>query len=148
MGNFRRLVKRVLIAVDPRDAEQQHAAAVEDRSVRMHPGEYGMATVWATMRADAAASLMAAIDAHARALTDDDRTISQKRADVLADLGVLALNSTSTTWQGRRPAVNVSVALSTLLGADEQPGELDGYGSIPASLARPSPSIRAAPGGG
>jgi hypothetical protein len=69
-------------------------------------------------------------------MADDDRTVSQKRSDVLADLGVLALNETSTTWQGQRPAVGVTVALSTLLGIDEQPGELDGYGCIPASLAR------------
>jgi hypothetical protein len=32
--------------------------------------------------------------------------------------------------------VQVIVALSTLLGVDEQPGELDGYGPIPAGLAR------------
>jgi hypothetical protein len=32
--------------------------------------------------------------------------------------------------------VNVTVALSTLLGLDEQPGELDGHGPIPAALAR------------
>ncbi len=37
---------------------------------------------------------------------------------------------------GLRPAVNVSVGLSTLLGLDEQPGQLDGYGDIPAELAR------------
>lgn len=37
---------------------------------------------------------------------------------------------------GLRPSIQVSVALSTLLGLDEQPGELDGYGDIPAELAR------------
>jgi hypothetical protein len=40
------------------------------------------------------------------------------------------------TQHGRRPAVQVSVALSTLLGLDEQPGDLAGYGPIPASIAR------------
>jgi hypothetical protein len=30
-------------------------------------------------------------------------------------------------WQGRHPQVEVMVALSTLLGIDEQPGELAGY---------------------
>jgi hypothetical protein len=34
-----------------------------------------------------------------------------------------------------RPTVNVTVALSTLLGLDAQPGELDGYGPIPAEPA-------------
>jgi hypothetical protein len=32
--------------------------------------------------------------------------------------------------------VNVCIALSTLLCLDQQPGELDGYGPIPASMAR------------
>jgi 5-methylcytosine-specific restriction endonuclease McrA len=35
-----------------------------------------------------------------------------------------------------RPSVQVTVALSTLLGLDEQPGDLDGSGPIPATLAR------------
>jgi len=35
-----------------------------------------------------------------------------------------------------RPGIGVTVALSTLLGVDEQPGELAGHGPIPASLAR------------
>jgi hypothetical protein len=41
-----------------------------------------------------------------------------------------------TSEQGRRPAVHVTVALSTLLGLDDQPGELDGYGPIAAGHAR------------
>jgi hypothetical protein len=39
-------------------------------------------------------------------------------------------------YHGLRPQIQVSVALSTLLGMDEQPGELDGHGPIPADLAR------------
>ncbi len=35
-----------------------------------------------------------------------------------------------------RPAVQLTVAASTLLGLDEQPGELAGYGPIPAQMAR------------
>jgi hypothetical protein len=35
-----------------------------------------------------------------------------------------------------KPVVQVTVGLSTLIGADDQPGELAGYGPIPASLAR------------
>ena len=35
-----------------------------------------------------------------------------------------------------RPTIQVSVALSTLLGLDEQPGELAGSGPIPAAVAR------------
>jgi hypothetical protein len=37
---------------------------------------------------------------------------------------------------GRAAAVNVTVPLSTLLGVDQRPGELEGYGPITAQAAR------------
>ena len=43
---------------------------------------------------------------------------------------------TVATRHGRAPSVQVSVALSTLLDRDDQPGELHGYGPIPAEVAR------------
>lgn len=146
VGEFRRTVKRALLALDPRTQQKKHEAAHADRRVRVFPDEDGMAVVWASLRADTAQGLWAALDAHAHALpTDgDDRTMDQKRADVLADLATLALNNAPGTRQGQRPAVQVSVALSTLLELDDQPGELAGYGPIPAELAR---AIAADPSG-
>ncbi len=41
-----------------------------------------------------------------------------------------------TRRHGARPAVQLTVAASTLLGLDEQPAELAGYGPIPAAMAR------------
>lgn len=65
------------------------------------------------------------------------RTADQRRADALAALAAQSLlDPTLPTWQGRRPAVQVTVAATTLLGLDEQPRELDGYGPIPADMAR------------
>ncbi len=143
IGVFRQTVKRALLAIDPRRSEDKHRDALGQRRVRLFAGEDGMATIWAYLRADAAAGLWTTIDAAAHALPADhadrsgvERSMDQKRADVLAELGTLALNNTASTWQGQRPAVQVSVALSTLLDLDEQPGELDGYGPIPASMAR------------
>lgn len=40
------------------------------------------------------------------------------------------------TAQGRAPAIEVRVGLQTLLGLDDEPGDLAGYGPIPAGLAR------------
>jgi hypothetical protein len=37
---------------------------------------------------------------------------------------------------GQRPCVQVTVAASTLMGLDQQPAELDGYGPITAAMAR------------
>lgn len=136
VGVFRQRVKRAVLALDPRSAEQQHRDAVAERRVSLRSDEHGMAGVYAYLRADDAMRLMTSIDAHAAGLPDDGRSADQKRADVLADIAALALNNAGTTWQGRRPAVQVCVALSTLFGIDEQPGELDGYGPVPAALAR------------
>jgi hypothetical protein len=66
-----------------------------------------------------------------------DRTADQRRAHALVDLCLRrAGDGEQTMQQGRKPSVQVSAALSTLLGLDEQPGDLDGYGPIPAELAR------------
>ena len=81
----------------------------------------------------------------------DPRTMAQRRADALVDLatctlhghpdphtggGPVDLDTTGVPlWQGRRPTVQVTVALSTLLGLDHQPAELAGHGPIPAALA-------------
>ena len=37
---------------------------------------------------------------------------------------------------GERPAIQVTIAASTLMGLDDQPGDLDGYGPITAAMAR------------
>jgi 5-methylcytosine-specific restriction endonuclease McrA len=37
---------------------------------------------------------------------------------------------------GQRPAISVTVSLSTLLGCDDQPAHLDGYGPITAAMVR------------
>jgi hypothetical protein len=136
IGEFRSLVKRTVARLDPKRAEDKHQDAFRRRRVSMRPDEHGMAGVFAYLRADQACALMTSLDAHAAALPSDARTADQKRADVLADLAGASLNSANVKWQGRRPAIQVSVALSTLLGADDQPGQLDGYGAIPASMAR------------
>lgn len=136
IGEFRGTVKRASLRLDPRRAEQKHKDAFAQRRISARADSDGMTGVYAYLRADHAAALMTGIDAHAGALPDDGRTADQKRADVFADLGAAMLNTANVTWQGRRPAVQVSVALSTLLDWDEQPGELAGYGPICASLAR------------
>jgi len=61
----------------------------------------------------------------------------QRRADALVDVFARALADPSLPEQhGQRPAISVTVQLSTLPGCDEQPADLDGYGPIAAALAR------------
>jgi hypothetical protein len=71
----------------------------------------------------------------------DARTLDQRRADVLADLGWSGLEAGQHSGDlprqhGRPVQVQVAVAATTLLGLDEAPGELAGYGPITAQVTR------------
>jgi hypothetical protein len=48
----------------------------------------------------------------------------------------LKASGTVITRHNRRPTINVTVDLPTVLGLAENPGQLAGYGPIPASIAR------------
>ena len=138
VGRFRTAVAEALLAIDPAPAEQRRQRAVADRCVRVRPAGDGMASLWALLPAEDAAALDAAVNALASVTSaGDPRTVDQRRADALVDLGVAALHDPALPRaQGLRPHVQVTISLSTLLGLDEHPAELDGHGAIPAELAR------------
>jgi Domain of unknown function (DUF222) len=108
----------------------------------------GMGEVVADLTADGMALVRAMLDAAATGMKtadpDDGRTMDQRRADALVDLARRSLATgrlggdgiALSTAQGRRPHIQVTVPLSTLIGIDDHPGELTGYGPIPASVAR------------
>src|SRR5215471_10923763 len=61
----------------------------------------------------------------------------QRRADALVDVFAWALADPSLPEQhGKRPAIHVTVQLSTLPGCDNQPAHLDRHGPITADMAR------------
>ena len=63
--------------------------------------------------------------------------IDAHRFDALITLAAGALSDGALpTRHGRRPAIAITVALSTLLGLDEHPAQLAGYGPITAGAAR------------
>jgi len=66
------------------------------------------------------------------------RSMDMKRADALTSIATWSLQqSTVDVKLHRRPVtVNVTIDLPTLLGLAENPGQLAGYGPIPASVAR------------
>lgn len=71
--------------------------------------------------------------------TDFDRDMRRADAFVFAMRAAdAALKSTGTviTRHNRRPTINVTIDLPTALGLAENPGQLAGYGAIPASIAR------------
>ena len=63
--------------------------------------------------------------------------MDQKRADLLVDAVLSGLPVDGLpVLQGRRPSINVVVSADTLLGLDDQPAHLTGYGPITAETAR------------
>jgi len=147
---LRQAVKRALHRQVPATMEQRREDAASTRRVQITPAADGMAWLEAYLPAEDAAVVGAAIEAAAaamrRATPDDERTMGQRRADALAQMGWIALSTGhlggDTRGQRlddrhRRPvAVEVTVAASPLIGLDDNPGQLAGYGPIPASVAR------------
>ena len=143
LAEFKRSVRRAVHALDPARVEEQRAQAMTERRVCVSPREDGMTELWALLPADGAAAVLTAIDTLASITSaTDPRTADQRRADALVDLGIAALHDPHLPKaQGMRPAIQVTVAASTLLGLDEQPGELAGHGPIPA-IGGPPPGRR------
>ena len=128
-------------------------------------GTDGGATLWASGPADGLAGAMAALDASARWYRGqgDPRTVDQLRHDLLVtacttgrldaphDLVTTALRQALSSPDGTAPTaagvalaprpdvpvhVNVTITLQTLLGLNDHPAALAGYGPIPAQMAR------------
>jgi Domain of unknown function (DUF222) len=150
LGQHRRAVETAILAADPTSADQRHTRAAAGRRVSFYPLEDGMGQLTAELTADGLAQVRAVLDAAAASLKQapgETRSMDQLRADALVELAHASL---STGWlgglpgrgirlgtaQGRRPHIHVTVPYSTLIGLDEHPGELTGYGPIPAPIAR------------
>ena len=76
--------------------------------------------------------------AFANEYAPDLRTMDMKRADALSEIaGIAAALSEDEAKSHRRSvSVNVTIDLPTLLGLNENPGQLAGYGALPAQIMR------------
>ncbi|PFG41260.1 uncharacterized protein DUF222 [Georgenia soli] len=136
-----------------RAAQRAGVAAARRRHVREHAGRRvvveaageSMSWVSAYLRADHAEAVRAVVDALADGskAPGETRTLDQRRADAFADVfttmlerGTGPAGSPLPRRHGQRAHVQVTVASGTLLGLDEEPAVLGGYGPIPAWLAR------------
>ncbi|SDI75723.1 protein of unknown function [Frankineae bacterium MT45] len=136
---FARSVKRAVIKHNHVSVERQHRDAVAKRVVEHTPRPDGMAEIWALLPAEDAAAVMTTVRAlAAHRCAGETRTADQRRADAFTRVFVDALNSPGVvpTQHGTRPTVQVTIAVTTLLGLNDLPGELDGHGPVPAAVAR------------
>ena len=98
---------------------------------------YG-ALVAASKSSGAAGENAVAGNAHSETSTWSLLSADNKRADALTAIFSAALSENLDDVKAhRRPVtINVTIDLPTLLGLAENPGQLSGYGAIPASVAR------------
>ena len=137
-------VRSTIAKLAPQQFEEVVEKASESRKVEIYPHSDGMSTILALLPAVDAQTVFMAIEKIARATDDkkdkelDLRTIDMKRADALTKLATIYLGSTTENNQThRRPiTLNLTMDLPTLLGLKENPGQLAGYGAIPAKVAR------------
>ncbi|WP_461142694.1 DUF222 domain-containing protein, partial [Spelaeicoccus albus] len=130
---FSRRLKRWIMAHQPQTTEDDHARVITDRRVEFMPDAAGAAWLMAYGPADRLAVLYRRLDKAAHA-TDgaDTRTSPQKRFDLLADESTSDDNSAA---DGSRWRIGVTIPVTTLLGGT-LPGHMNGYGPIPAAMAR------------
>ncbi|GAA1978525.1 hypothetical protein GCM10009718_13920 [Isoptericola halotolerans] len=155
-------LRRAEIAADPDGAADRHETARRTRSVSIEPVDDAMAYLTAYLPADDAARAFAAIDGLGVAMhrtAGEQRRRDECRADAFVALvtgdvaaGVAAAPPAPQTSGSHRPGgearpvdrtptgrtspVQVTIAASTLLGTDDLPAILAGYGPIPAPMAR------------
>jgi hypothetical protein len=147
---FRRRVEQQVAAADPTGFEDRHQRACTDRQVRCRPEPDAMGSLWALLPAAGTALVNTVLDAAADAMKTGDpgdgRTHAQRRADALVamaelswqtgHLGGVRCGPRLARRRGRRVEIGVLVPYPTLVGLADQPGELAGFGPIPASVAR------------
>ena len=153
-GQVANHVRTTVAKFAPEEFEEVTNRATALRRVSCYNEADGMSTVVAILPAADAQIVMNSIEAFILrqeqlssgggvALTSGEGTsakltIDQKRADALSAICTNFLSEISeTVTPQRRPlTVNVTIDLPTLLGLAENPGQLAGYGPIPASVAR------------
>lgn len=152
-GQVANHVRTQIAKLAPEEFEETVSRAESMRRISCYNDGDGMATVVAILPAADAQIVMNSIEAfilrqeqlEEASLSEFNsqshsalRTVDQKRADALSAICATVLSDLSETVSShRRPlTVNVTIDLPTLLGLAENPGQLAGYGPIPAAVAR------------
>jgi hypothetical protein len=121
----------------PESLSSRRRTALERRSVAVEPARDGMAWLSIYGSAEKVLAMDDRLDRLTAALRspDDPRTFAQLRADTFCDL-VLRGEVSGVLPKGIRPQVLITVPALTLLGTDDEPASLEGYGPIPIDVAR------------
>lgn len=131
VAKFRQKARKLREKAHPETIEARRKKAATDRAVTFTPAPDGMAWLSLYLEAPKALAIYNRVTETAIGLQtkEEQRTLTQLRADVTFDLLTGGASSI-------RPTVMVTVPVLTLLGLDEEPASLDGYGPIDAETAR------------
>ena len=145
-GQVATKVKTTIAKLAPEEFEEIVDRARDSRRVSCYPEADGMATVVAILPAEDAQTVMKSIEAYILKRNQENEVDAEwsmlsadmKRADALTAIASQALGAMAEDVRPHRRPITISVAvdLPTLLGLAENPGQLAGYGAIPASVAR------------
>ncbi|WP_457947891.1 DUF222 domain-containing protein [Pseudarthrobacter sp. alpha12b] len=123
----------------PESIEKRHAKGVADRRMEYTPDRDGMAWVSLYLPGDTACAIWNRTTATARGLQGptEERTLTQLRPDIAASL-LLGAGTAKELSEVPTPRADVlvTVPVLSLLGQTDEPAVLDGFGPIPASMAR------------
>ncbi len=138
LGQLRRSLRRAVIAVEPRSAAKRARQAHAERSLDFWTREDGMAELRLIASATDVMTIFNVVDAIAQQARADGPKRDEEGREPIGALRADAMVTLITQGAAivKPPAVNVTLDLPTLLGLQDNPAELAGYGPIPAELAR------------
>lgn len=144
--DWRAYVRRVADAVAPEAKQARVTRQRDDRWARFDPGPDGAGMLLAQLPNEVLAECGSLVEATARSrrADGDARTLDQLRADTPTTLllgggsgnGKDDTGISSRRNVGTRVVLNVHVELGTVLHLDGRDATIDGYGPIPAEVAR------------
>lgn len=129
-GQLARFVRKLVAQVDPEGAAERAQSRQQERRVAIEPDPDGMSWLTAYLKSEDAVACWDRINRLARDITDPERSANQIRADVVRDLLLGTAASTTTAH------IYVTIDAKTLLGLAQHPGEVRGYGLLPAERIR------------
>ena len=153
VGDVGRAAARVAAELDPAAAAQRRRRQQQQSDVTMEPAADGMAWLTAYGPAEDIAAALTAVNAQALAA----RRVEDAAGEERTPMGVLRLQaavrlmlggsgggsgsdesggSANGSAGGSTVVTHVTVPYRTLAGIEDAPGELSGYGPIPAHVAR------------
>ncbi|MEP6814617.1 MAG: DUF222 domain-containing protein [Marmoricola sp.] len=132
----RRLVaeaKKLAYRLDPESVVRRSRRAQSDRTVSIRPAPDTVSYLTALVPVAQGVAVYAALKGVADSLTATGDGLS--RGQIMAD--TLVERVTGRTTAERVPvAVNLVITAGSAFGGDDEPGYLDGYGVLPAGIAR------------